>query len=340
MSTTAQDGYVVLAPQTAKGTPNATLGAYGLRVTSSNTSGQSELLDDDPEIGGGRDNDTSAATMGGFSVAGDLEGAFRPSVVGLLLKAAGFQPGAPVQDAATGAWSHTFVPSTFTYLTVEGRWGNTDAIRRFSDVLVNEFSVNLEANGKASWSASLLGSQESWQGTPSVPTFETDPIANYAGSAVTLDGLGTYRFESVGLTIANNLSDDEYVIGSRFLDDVTPGGREVTMSGTIKVGNNTPKVTDLYRAAVYGSKAATAPGGSDPYHSAGAITFGNPRLIGTSILKRFGMIATIPDLVLSGFPLEASGEDRLTVDIEGRAYKGAGDVLSVVLQNSKATPYT
>lgn len=344
MSEIAENGYLAFMLQTVKGTPATVDGTNALKLTSVNMSGQSELLDFEDEIGGGRDYDSTAAVMGGFSVAGECEGLFRPKAFGFLLMAAGFTPSAPVQDAATGAWTHTFVPgSTSKYLTVLVRWGSSVAgiVRAFSDVQVNEISWSLDANGKATWTASFIGRREQYGAAGVTPTYETCPVADYAGSAVTLDALGTYRFESVGLVIGNNLSDDEYVIGSRQLEDVTPGAREVTMTGTIKVGDNTPSVTDLYRAAVFGSKTGTdsATAGAAPYHTSAALTFGSSKFIGTSVLKRFGMIATIADMVLAGFPLEASGADRLTVDIEGTAVKGAGNVVSIDLQNDRGTIY-
>lgn len=342
MSEIAQTGYIAFATQTAKGTAATVDGTNALKLTSNSLSGGSEVLDTEAEIGGSRDKDASAVVMGGFSVSGEFEGLFRPKAFGFLLLAAGFTTSAPVQDAATGAWTHTFVPgNTQKYLTVTTRYGSS-TVRRFSDVLVDEISWSLDANGKATWSASLIGRREEFGVTGITPTYETSPVADYAGSAITLDALGTYRWESIELTIANNVSDDEYVIGSRQLEDMTPGERVVTVGGTIKVGDNVPAVTDLYRAAVFGSKTGTdsATAGASPYHTAAAITLASAKFIGTSVTKRFGMIATIPDLVLAGFPLEQSGADRLTVEIEAEAFKAAGNLISIDLQNDRATIYT
>lgn len=340
MSEKAQTGYLAFATQAEKGTPAEVDGTNALRVTSLNLSGQSELLDFEEEIGGGRDADASAAVLGGFSVTGDVEGLLRHKAIGFLLLAAGFTAAAPVQDGVTGAFTHTFTPSnTSKYLTLVTRWGSTDAVRSFSDVLVGEISFSLDANGKATFSASLLGGREEFGVAGVVPTYEAGPVATYDGSAAVLDSLGTYRFESMEFAVANNLSDDEFVIGSRFLDDVTEGGREVTLGGTIKVGQNDPSVTALYRAATYGDPDATTPGGSDPYHTSAALTFGSKRLVGTSTSKRFALVATMADVVLAGFPLEASGADRLTVDIEGRALKGAAPVVTIDLVNDRATQY-
>lgn len=339
MSQTAQTGYVALGIQTAKGTPATVDGSLALLVTGFSVSGQAELLDFEDEIGRGRDAESGSAVLGGFSISGDIEGLFRAKVIGYLLLAAGFTAGAPVQDATTGAYRHTFTPAnTGTYLTLVSRWGSTDAVRRFEDCLVNELTISLDANGKVTWSASLIGVRETFGIAGVTPTFETGPVANYAGSAVTLDA-DTFGWESVEVSISNNLSDDEFVIGSRALDDVTFGAREVMVGGTVKVGDNSPSVTTLYRKAVLGGATATEAGSSDPYHSSAAVTFGSTKLVGTSTTHFYGATVTMPDLVLAGFPLEASGADRLTVDLEGRALAGASPVATIVLTNDKATAY-
>lgn len=340
MSENAQTGYVVIGIQTAKGSPATPAAANALKVTSFGVSGQADLLDDDAEIGGGRDYEGSSAVLGGFMVGGDCEGLLRAKTIGLLLLAAGYSAAAPVQDGVTGAYRHVFTPTnTLTYITLLTRWGTTDAVRLLSDCLVNELTISLEANGKVTWSASLIGCEEDGDVVGVTPLFETTPVANYAGSAAELDGLGTYRWESMEFSLNNNLSDDEWVIGSRKLDDVTAGAREITVTGTIKVGNNSPSVTDLYKAAVYGDVNATEPGGSDPYHTDSSLTFGTTKLVGTSLTHFFGLKVDVPDLVIQGFPLEASGDDRLTVDIEARAYKGASPAATMTLTNDRATQY-
>ncbi len=344
MSEIARTGYVIIGRQSGKGgaLAGAAFGTYGLQVTSASLSGQSERMDDEPEIGGTRDYVASSALNGGFMVTGDLSGQFRPRVFGLLLMGAGWVPSAPVQDGTTGAYTHTFTPggtADLTYLTIETRWGSTNAIRRASDCLVNEIGLSVDAGGRATFTASVIGTNEAFQATATVPTYETEPTASWDGSAVTLDGLGTYRFETCSFSMANALSDDEWVIGSRRLDDVTAAGRDLTFTGRIKTGNNTPSVTDLYRAAVYGSKTATTAGGSDPYHSSAAVTFGSTRKVGTSTTVFAGATVTMPDVVLNGFPLEASGDDRLSVEVNGRAYKAAGHLATIDLRNAFATNY-
>lgn len=334
-------GYVMLGRQTGRGAPVALTGAHAMRVTSSSLNGVAEMLDFDEEIGNGRDALSGSAFLGGFRVEGDLEGLLRTRTFPLLLMGAGFTFGAPVQDGVTGAYTHPMTDAPATYLTVETSFGANRAVRRFSDVLVNELTISLEAGGKGTFSASCIGRTEAWQAAPTTPTFETTPAATWDASAITLDGLGTYRWESIELSIANNLSDDEWTIGARTLEDVTPMTREVTLGGTIKVGNNSPAITDLYRAAVYGSKTATGPGATEVvYHSSASLVVQSGRLIGTSTTHRFGYTFTAPDLVLTGVPLDASGNDRLTVDLEGRVLKGAGDIITGEVRNDVATGYT
>lgn len=341
MSDTAQEGYLTLAAQTAQGTPATTLTA-GMRVTSTAVSGQTENLEADPEIGGGRDLDTAGIVPGGFSVGGDIEGYTRFDKLGYLLLGAGFEELAvPTQDATTGAWTHVFTPGPVTWLTLEAAWGKNRAVRRFTDCLVDALSLSVAGNDWSNFTASFLGRGEAWQASPSVPVFASpDPIGNFLGSSITLDGLGDYRLTECEWTLANNSSDDEFVVGQRGLVDITPGRREVGFTGTVRVDPAAPaKVTDLYRAAMYGDKTLTAPGLDGPYHTSATLVFGSRKLVGTSITKRFSVAIGMPDVVLNAFPLEASGADVIEAAIEAKAVKGTNPVSTITLVNGFATKY-
>lgn len=343
MSDTAQEGYLTLNRQAAQGTAATTV-TKGVRVTSTAVSGQSENLEADPEIGGGRDRDTAAVAPGVFSVSGAIEAYLRFNQLGYFLLAAGFEEASgPVQDGTTGAWTHTFTPAVDgpSWLTLESSWGRNRAIRRFVDCLVNELKLRVAGNDYATMSLDIAGLDEKWQASPSVPVFPAvDPIGTYLGSAVTLDGLGTYRLTDLEWTLANNTSDDESVIGSRKLIDRTMGQRDVRFTGTLRVDPSAPsQVTDLYRAAQYGSKTATEPGLDGPYHTSAVLTFGSRKLVGTSTTVRYGAKVTMPDVVLDAFPLESSGADVITASIEGTAFKGASPVSTIEVYNNVGTTY-
>jgi hypothetical protein len=343
VSDTAQEGYLTLALQSAQGTAASTV-TKGVRVTSNAVSGQSENLVADPEIGGGRDRDTAGVVPGGFSVSGQVEMYARFNQLGYLLLAAGFEEASgPVQDGTTGAWTHTFTPAATgpKFLTLESAWGRNRAIRRFSDCLVNELSLAVAGNDWVTATVDFLGINEAWQASPSVPVFPAvDPIGTYIGSAITLDTLGTYRLTDLEWTLANNLSDDEYVVGKRSLVDITPGQREVGFTGTLRLDGSAPaQVTDLYRAAMYGDKAATAPSLDGPYHTSATLVFGSRKLVGSSTTVRYGMEVSMPDVVLNAFPLEGSGADVIEASIEGNAFKGASPVSTIKLYNTVGTTY-
>lgn len=340
MSDTSQEGYVALAVQAAQGTPSPTV-PTGVKVTSVDVGATTENLIADPEIGGGRDRYTEGVALGSYHVAGDLEAYLRFDAFGFLLLMAGFvQDGAPVQDGTTGAYEHTFIPGVFSYGTMETAWGRNRAIRRVSDCLVNELGLSVPGNDYATMSASILGLAEEWQASPSVPTFAAaDAMGTYLGSAVELPELGTFRFSDLSLTVANNVSDDEAVIGQRELADITPGRREVSFSGTIKPQGNAQAVTDLYRAAVYGGDALTSPGDVDVYHTPAVVTFGSPRLIGTSTTHRYSVAFDLPDVVVDAFPLEGSGDDPIEAAIEANAFAGVEDVVTIRLRNARSTAY-
>lgn len=344
MADTALTGYVALAKQSAQGTPNTVdLPTSGVLATSATLGGSSEASDPDPEIGGSRNPDISGAAFGGFALSGDIEGYLRYAILlPRLLQAAGFVAAAPVETgASSGVFQHTFTPGAMSYLTVESRWGLTDAIRRFRDVLVNELTIEVNPNERATLSASCVGMRETWQASPTAVTYPAvDPVGHGATSAIALGGLGTYRFASATVGIANNLSDDEFVIGSRFLGDLTPGAQEITVGGEIRLGNNTPSLTELYRAALYGAPDATEPAGLEPFSTDAALTIASPKLIGASTTEKYRAVFTMPHLVIAGFPLEASGADPLGATIEGRAYDGPdGPSLTVDIYNARSTAY-
>lgn len=338
MSDTGQSGYVAIGRQTAKGA--AAVPTQGIYVNDYSVSGQTELVVPDPEIGGGRAIVTSGVSAGSFKVSGDLSALLRSKMVGFLLMGAGFAAPAPTQEATTGAYTHAFVPGAMTYLTLERSWGANRLISRAQDCLVDELTFSVDAEGQATVEASFIGTTEARQASAGTPTFETDPVADWKGSALTLDSLSTYRAMSMSLAIRNNLTDDEFVIGSRFLDDVTPKRREIDFEVGIKLGNDTPAVTELYRAAVWGSKTATSPQALDPFKCAADVTFGSSKLIGTSVVNRFGLTATLTDVILEGFPLEMSGDDVLEASVKGIVTQGAGQHATINLRNAFATAYS
>lgn len=337
MADTAQEGYVVLAAQSAEGTPATTVTA-GLRVTSVDIGATTENIEADPEIGGNRDRDTAGVALGSFHVSGTIEGYVRVEQIGYLLRAAGWQPtGAPVADG--DAYVHTFVPGVMTPLTIESAWGRNRLVRRFSDVYVDTLELTVAGDDFATFSAGVVGLAESVVETPSVPLWVTpDPIAQFLGSAAAMSDLATYRLSEMSVSIANNLSTDEVVIGQRALAATTPGRREVGFSGTIKPTGTHEEVTKLYRAAAYGSPDATAPLESEPYHTSTELTFGSTLTVGSSTVP-YGLTVTMPDTVLNAFPLEASGADVLEASVEGIALAGEDPVATIVVRNARGTTY-
>lgn len=341
MADTAQEGYVLVAAQAAPGEPATTL-TEGLRVTSVDVGAVTENIVADPEIGGTRSRDTGGIALGSFHVAGTIEGYVRLEQLGYLLRAAGLQPtGAPAQDGDTGAFTHTFEPGVLTPLTLESAWGRNRLVRRFSDVYVTTLEFSTAGDEFATFSASVVGLEESVVDTPSTPMWATpDPIAHYLGSAVEVSDLATYRLSEMTWTLENNLSTDEVVIGQRALADITPGAREVSFSGTIKPKGTMEEVTMLYRAAAYGAPDATQPLETEPYHTASTMTFGSTKKIGTSETLRYGITLDMPDVVLNAFPLEASGADVLEASVEANALADAGQPeVTVSLRNARGTAY-
>lgn len=347
MSDTASEGYLALATQAAKGAPALPAVARGIYARSNSLGSATETTEPDPEIGGGRAPVADSAAFGGIRVDGDVEMYLRyEDALPYLLLAAGWEAAAPVAGAAAaaGSYSHVFTPGDPTYLTGWTQHGKARAWSRFEDLLVNELMISQAATERIGMTAAFVGTREvDLAAAPALPGYtKPNPVghANSSGTTFTFDGVGTYRVTDTELSIANNLTDDEYVIGSRFLDDVTPQALGITLGFTAKVGRNNPDTMRLYRAANFGDPTAMEAGDADPYHAAAVITFASLKKIGASD-QLYRAEFSIPDLVLSPFKREASGADILTINpSESRAYdNGTDPIMTVTIYNARATQY-
>jgi len=341
---TAQVGWLCAALQAAQGTAAdvAALAPQQLLHNSHSIGLSVEITDPDPEIGGGRDPRPGAATYGGAQVGGDLDAALRFDLLPLFLLAGGFvESGAPTEpEPGTGAYRHQFVFGDATYLTLMSAWGANRVVRQWQDVLVDSLTLATEADGDTTLSATVLGASEVIVAAEevAVPTAPAnDAKGAWKGSAVVFNDLGTYRWSQAQVALNNNLSSDEYVLGKATLDGMTPGERELVLSGTIRLGSDDPSVTALYRAGVFGDPDAVTSTDADPYITSGAVTFGSGRKIGTSTTQRYRSVWTMPSLTLRPFALEQSGADTLEVSVEARAY---GSGVTVDVYNARAGAYT
>lgn len=335
MGFSSQAGHLIMKTQAAPGVYEPTTGADGvaIKLRSGSMSANRELLIPDPEIGGGRD--TTDAYLGTVVWSGDFDFYCRIEAVATLLK--GVLGTAAVPATATGVTTHTLTPSDASQLpffSVEEKIGNGLECYQYTDVVVNSFHLEADAAGYMTGTFSLIGMKQVAGATATVaPKWDNTPMFVGSNIAVQYNSVGLPA-KSFSLDINNNFEDDDFRLGSFFIGDLTPKSREISASFNLRHANS-----DLWRTAVYGSSAAVEPGGQTVKAPLSIVARTYEDIVGGTPLTKAEIGLTIPKFALTPFSFEASGDDILENDIEGRALRPDPGVkiLTAVIKTAKAT---
>lgn len=328
MGYSSQAGQVILATQTARGAAATIDDANGvaMKIRSGNLAPNRELLIPEPEIGGTRD--IADANLGTVSFSGDLEFYARLESLPTLLRAA---LGQATSATELGVSTHTIKQSDagqLPFLSVQERIGAGLDAYDYLDVVVNSFHLEAEANGYLQGTAGLIACRQTPQAAPEVsPIWDNSPLIVGTNISLTYGGIALPA-KSFSLDVNNNFEDDDFRLGSFFLNDLTPKRREITASVTLR---HEDKAT--FRQATYGTAAATTVGG---------ITTKLPLVITCETYENIGatttkssLTITLPKVILNPFAFEPSGDDILENDVEMQAVRpdSAGDIITAVIKN-------
>lgn len=334
MGYSSQGGALIVRSQAVQGTFQADTGTAGTGVylRSGGLGTSRELMIPDPEIGGGRD--TVDAYLGAVSYSGDYEFYARTDAVATFLKACLGTAAAPV--TATGVTTHTITPSDaaqLPYLSFHERVGSGLEYYNYTDGVVNTFHLEADANGYLQGTAGVIAAKQTAGVSALTPTFDGSPMFVGTNIAVTYGGV-TLPAKSFSLDVNNNFEDDDFRLGSFFIGDLTPKGREVSASFGIRESSSA-----LWRQAVNGVNSATTPGGQTTKQSLVITCTTYENIAGSTPLTPYSMSFTLPNFILSPYALEQSGDDIIESDIEGRAVRPVTGtpVLTAVLKTGKAT---
>jgi hypothetical protein len=335
MGFTSQAGQLLICKQTTPGTFEAGHGtkAVAIKLRSGSFGTNRDLLVPDPEIGGGRD--TADAYLGAVSWSGDFDFYARTDALATLLY--GVLGAAAAPNTEDGVTTHVITPSDaaqLPFFSVEEVIGNGLESYKYTDVVINSLHLEADANGYMQGTVSLIGArQEAGITKTASPLWDNTPM--YVGTNITV----TYNSvalpaKSFSLDINNNFEDDDFRLGSFYLGDLTPKQREITASFNLRHASSA-----LWRQAVYGAAAATVPGGTTV--KAGleieALTYED--IPNSTPAVKYGISLDIPKFVLSPFSFEASGDDILENDVEGRALRPdpSDSILTATIVTDKAT---
>jgi len=327
----SQAGQVMFGTQTAMGTYLATMATTGkaMKLRSGSLGPNRELLVTDPEIGGGRD--TSDAYLGAVSWSGDYEFYARLEGITTLLKGV---LGSAASATTTGVSTHTITPldsSTLPFLSIEEKIGSGLETYQYTDAVVNTFHMEADANGFLMGTAGLIAKTQIAGATPTpTPTYDNSPLIVGTNITMTYNAL-SLPAKSFSFDITNNFEDDDFRLGSFYLGDLTAKAREITGSFTIR-----PADSALWRQAVYGGSALTAPAGLTVKNQL-VITMSTYEDIQSGIPATKGSIViTIPKVALEPYALEPSGDDVIENDISFRALRPvqATPIATVVVKSA------
>jgi hypothetical protein len=317
MGFASQAGQAILRTQTVLGTYNADTGTagVGIKLRSGGLGTNRELLVPDPEIGGGRD--VTDAYLGASVWGGDYEFYARMDSLATLLKACLGSAQAPV--TATGITTHTIEPldtGTMPLLSIEEAIGGTLETYQYTDCVVNTLHLEADANGYLMGTASIIGAKQvAGAARTATPVWDNLPLIVGTNIQVTYNAV-TLPAKSFSLDINNNFEDDDFRLGSFFVGDLTPKRREVSASFGIRESSSA-----LWRQATYGVSSATGVGGLTTKNQLVITCSTYESIPGGTPTTPFSLTLTIPKFILSPYSLEASGDDVIESDIEGRAVR-------------------
>jgi hypothetical protein len=331
MGFSSQAGQVIFRSQAAQGVYQADTGTAGINMPlrSGSLGANRELLITDPEIGGGRD--VIDAYLGAVSWGGDYEFYVRPDGLPTLLRAI---LGSASSGAVTGVNTHTITPSNaaaLPWLSIEEKIGAGLETYNYTDAVANTFHLEAEANGYMMGTVGIIAAKQIAGATPTVaPVVDTSPLIVGTNITVTYNSV-TLPAKSFSLDINNNFEDDDFRLGSFYLGDLTPKRREITAGFSIREASSA-----LWRQSVYGSAAATSPGGLVTKAPLVITATTYEDIAASTPLTKNSVTITIPNFALTPYTLEMSGDDIIESDIEGQALKlNSANIITVVVKNGK-----
>lgn len=252
--------------------------------------------------------------------AGDVSFNARPDYLGYLLyaltgnwvSATGTLAGE--DNSLTGGYHHRFYPSTSLSAT---QWLTTrslldqDPDRRFADCLIRTFRIEMPTTGLVTMTAGFIGiTPLEVTGSQAATGVESKlPFVSMVGSA-NLDNIAgtTVPATRIALDFANQLTEDEFVISSYYLDNISLLGRSLNVTFDTFVRDAT-----LWRKVYRNNAASLGTGAWDPTVYTGSLDVTVKIATGTSALR-----VRIPKMDFLSFPISLSGNQVVRSTLTGQ----------------------
>jgi len=259
------------------------------------------------------------AQLGAFNITGSIDTWLYPNVVSSLI-CSGINLATTSTDTGSSTpYTHVMSPGTSVdsfYLEL-----GYDAVgtRAIAGCTVNGITIDGVKRERTGVSLDIIGAKEPETGTTlaaaqtGVLPPPTPPFVFQEG-AITYAGSAKNDIESLSVNISNNLPDDKFRIGDKYMGDNTDnvGKREITMNADIRF----EAATD-YNKYIGGTKFA--------------VVMDNTR--GSDYEFKLDM----QECIYTGFPTNVSGRDRFLPSAEMRALydTSAAKALTITVKNDE-----
>lgn len=305
-----------------------------MKLRSSSVGGERDLMIPDPEIQGAGGRDVNKTYLGPVTYSGDYEFYVRSEALPLAVYGVfGGGGGTPTGSAGAG-YAHTFTPAdALPAFTVQEKLGDGFDTFEYVDTYFNTLHLEAAADGYLQGTLGVVARSQTAGVTAATPAFDNTPL--YVGSsiAVTLGGTAVPA-ESFSFDFNNNIENDHFVLGSSLVDVMTPKRRELTGSFSLRPTSNA-----MFRQALNGSSASVTPTGQ-PTVQQMVITCTTYEIITGATTQVYTYALTIPEVILTPFKPEASGDDTISHSVDFQAVKvAASNIATMVITNGISTAY-
>lgn len=289
-------------------------------------------------------NSYKASVVGG----GDIAMVVRPNGIGnFLYMLAGQDTVSPISSNGSTYYSHSFVPFT-PAAGVDLPWFTAykDAGKLYAEQYLNtklrSLSFDIPKSGIVTAQASLIATTPSTITVASLPTetFDSTPQFQTCQAAITFVNESSSpsltlqtKVERFSLQYANNVSEDEFSVGSFYLDDITLLQRTVMVNLDFIV-----RSTSFYQAAYLNGSTVPSAWSPQIYRGALTITLNSTSLIGTT-LQTYQLVFTFPGLDFMTSPVNMAGAEliRATLSTQVTLGPSGGDRFAMTLLNGVST---
>ena len=335
MGYSSQPGVTAFRTQTGRGVTAVDLETAGVavRLTEGSMGGNRELLVPDPEMGGNRD--IPDALLGPVSFGGDYSFYMRFESIGTFLKAA-LGEVVTTGDGATTPYTHTFTPSDASelpFLSIYEEISSGLERMMYTDCVINTLHLEADASSYLTGTVGVIGAKQV-QGVADIDVSDIyDNTQFTVGTNIkVLYNSIDVKAKSFSFDLNNNFEDDDFRLGSFFLEDMTPKRREITASMTLRHESSA-----MMRQALLGTSTATTAGGITTKLPLEIQIISYENIPDVTPAAQYGLTLTFPKVIFEPFAFEPSGDDILESDVSMQVVRpdNAVPIMTAVLKNGK-----